>query len=62
MVIHGASAAIERFRALYAGTWQLTVATPPEALVIDRNTVQVAAPVTFTTGAHGTRPSQTALS
>ena len=58
-VIKGRAAAIERFRELYRGTWKLQVNAPVETFVIDPNTVQLVAPVTFRIGVVGTNPADT---
>ena len=58
-VVKGRSAAIDRFRDLYRGTWQLTVTSLPEAFVIDHDNVQLVAPVTFTVGPAGRAPTDT---
>lgn len=58
-VLRGPDQAIARFRNLYAGTWQLAATARPQTVTIDRNTVQLIAPVTFTIGAPGAQPTRT---
>ena len=58
-VVKGRAAAIDRFRDLYRGTWHLQPTAPPETFVIDSNTVQLVAAVTFTVGPPGSAPTET---
>jgi ketosteroid isomerase-like protein len=59
VVVRGSDAAIERFRDLYKGTWNLTVTSKAEIFAIDRNNIQLIAPVTFSIGAPGSAPTET---
>ena len=58
-VVKGRAAAISRFRDLYRGTWRLRLDVPAETFAVDRDTVQLVAPVTFTIGPPGAAPTET---
>lgn len=59
IVIKGRAAAIERFRELYRGTWQLKVTGNTDTFVIDKRTIEIIAPATFNIGQPGIVPTQT---
>lgn len=58
-IVKGRAAALNRFGELFRGTWHLQVTSPAETFLIDRNTVQLVAPVTFRIGPPGSVPTET---